>query len=156
MSKPQVQPDKIHFIGLKILKSHFETDLNSQQELEVSRFGAGLKSESGFNLEENSVRFRLFIKIKGFDGNQEPVNVTGEYLLEFQFIVENLNDFVSVNTEAEDFSVDSMIGATLAGIAYSTTRGIILARTQSTDFKGVLLPVIDPHLLLTEDTFSVM
>ena len=48
----------------------------------------------------------------------------------------------------EDFSVSAMIGATLAGIAYSTTRGIILDCTQSTDFKGVLLPVINPQQLL--------
>lgn len=156
MSKPQVQPEKIHLIGLRILKSHFETDLNNHNQFEVSHFGVGLKSESGFSLEESGVQLRLYIKIRGFDADQNAIDVFGEYLIEFHFTVENLTDFVTVNTEDEGFLVDSMIGATLAGIAYSTSRGIILDRTQSTDFKGVILPVINPQQLLSEDTFSNM
>lgn len=154
MTKPQVKPELIHLSGLRILKSYFETDLNVDDYPEVSHFGLGLKSESAFNLEENVVRFRLYTKVKGFNESEEEMNVNGEYLIEFHFVVENLRDFVTEDNE--ELEVNAALGGTLAGIAYSTSRGIILDRTQSTDFKGVILPVINPHHLLNEDTFSEM
>ncbi|MEQ9300969.1 MAG: hypothetical protein RIF33_20510 [Cyclobacteriaceae bacterium] len=77
---------------------------------------------------------------------------TGEYLLEYSYIVENLSEFA----EDEDGQklVSASLGATIAGISYSTARGIVLDRTQATDFNGVLLPIINPHRLLGEDSFS--
>jgi hypothetical protein len=36
------------------------------------------------------------------------------------------------------------------GIAYSTARGIILSRTAGTAVDGIILPVIDPAMLLNE------
>ena len=155
MSKPQVKAELIHLSGFRILKSYFETDFNNEDNPQVSHFGLGVKSESGFNFEDNAVRFRLFIKIKGFDEEDNEVGVRGEYHLEYYFIIENLNEFVTFKN-SEDYIVDTLIGGTLAGIAYSTSRGIILDRTQSTDFKGVILPVINPQDLLTEDTYTEM
>ncbi len=155
MTKSKVSPDKIHLQGVRILKSHFEVSGIDEQQ-EISTFSMGFKSESGFDINENQQLFRLYIKIKGLNDKEEYVGVSGEYHIEFYFYIENLTDFVHREEGAEenDFSISQELGATIAGIAYSTSRGIILDRTQATDFSGFLLPVINPNHLLLEDSFS--
>jgi len=44
--------------------------------------------------------------------------------------------------------LDFLMGATLAAIALSSVRGIILTRTQGTPFDGFILPIIDPKQLI--------
>ncbi|UII19275.1 hypothetical protein [Fulvivirga ligni] len=154
MSKVKVEPEKIHLLGIRVLKSVFEADvslIDSPQPIE--KFNAGYRSESGFNLKENYQLFRLFIKIQGLD-DDKSVKIRAEYHIEFHFSIDNLSDFVTHEKNGDGFSVSSMLGATIAGISYSTARGMILDRTQTTDFNGVLLPVINPQKLLEEDTFS--
>lgn len=160
MSKPKVIPEKIHVQGVRILKSHFEvSDANTQ--LEIGSFSMGFKSEAGFNIEDNQHVFSLYIKIKGLNKEEEYIGVSGEYHIDFYYFIENLEEFIHWEEEKEgmgeddkNFSVSQVLGATIAGISYSTSRGIILDRTQATDFSGVLLPVINPSLLLTEDSFT--
>jgi len=155
MSKPQVIPEQIHMVGLRIIKSHFEVDIaNDEGEIEVAHYSIGMKSETAFNHDEDEVRFRLFLKIQGFDATPKELGIKGEYLIDFYYRVDNLKDFVT--WEGDKFSVEALLGGTLAGISYSTSRGIILGRTQATDFNGVILPVINPHKLLEEDTFTDM
>ena len=82
------------------------------------------------------------------------MGIEGEYHIEFEYHVENLDDFVTGGESNESKVVENILGATIAGISYSTARGIILNRTQATNFNGVLLPVINPADLLKEDTFT--
>jgi hypothetical protein len=78
----------------------------------------------------------------------EPIGLSGDYGLEFQIHVENLEQFV---TEKDGrLIIDRKLGGTLIAIVFSTTRGIIFERTSSTLFNGVLLPVIDPNSLLDQ------
>ncbi len=159
MSEPKVVAEKIHLEGVRILKSHFEvSEINNQSE--IDSFSMGFKSEAGFNIQDNQHRFSLFVKIKGLDKKEEYMGVSGEYHIDFYYYIENLEDFIHWEEgkegleNDENFSVSQVLGATIAGISYSTSRGIILDRTQATDFNGVLLPVINPNLLLTEDSFT--
>jgi len=43
------------------------------------------------------------------------------------------------------------LAATLLGIAYSTSRGIIVEKTQNTFLGGIILPCIDPYKVLMEE-----
>lgn len=155
MGNQRVDPEKIHLNGVRILRARFEVNDEALDDIpEVARFQTGLKSESAFNLEEGFHRFKLFVKIQGLDENEKPVGVNGEYHIDFYYTVDNLKDFITYEKGDEDFSVGDDLGATIAGISYSTARGIILNRTYSTDFNGILLPIINPHKLLGEDTFT--
>jgi hypothetical protein len=148
-----VDPNKIHILGVQVKRAHFEASTESSGEpLENTQLKIGLKSESGFNYDEHLVRFRLFVKIVLLDEHEEPTGTSGDYLIEFNFEIENLLDFVE--EEEGEKVVSNTLGATIAGISYSTSRGIILDRTQATELNGVLLPVIDPNRLLGEDSFS--
>jgi len=62
----------------------------------------------------------------------------------FIFIVENLNDFISTVNGLE---LNFLTAATLAGIALSSVRVVMLTLTQGTPFDGFILPVIDPKQL---------
>lgn len=157
MSKPKVIPEKIHLAGIRILKSHFEVDFDAvDSPTNIQKIKTGLKSASHFNLEDSYQSFRLFVKIQGYDEKEEKVSVRGEYQIDFHFYIDNLKDFITVENDSNRFSVGSELGATIAGISYSTSRGIILDRTQTTDFNGVILPVINPYKLLEEDSFTDM
>ena len=63
-----------------------------------------------------------------------------------------MRDFISYEENKEDYTIDSQLGATIAGISYSTARGIVLERTNGTYFNGVILPVLNPRELLEEDS----
>ena len=63
-----------------------------------------------------------------------------------------MDDFVSIVNEEKQ--VDGMLGTWLSAIAYSTMRGIILQETQNTLLKGIIIPVVDPKRLLTEENES--
>lgn len=160
MGKPTVIPEKIHLQAVRIMKSHFEVS-ETENQSEIESFSMGFKSEAGFDLKNNQHRFSLFVKIKGINKDDEYVGVKGEYHIDFFYLVENLEDFIhweegkeGMEENGDNFTVSQMLGATIAGISYSTSRGIILDRTQATDFNGILLPVINPNHLLTEDSFT--
>jgi len=44
--------------------------------------------------------------------------------------------------------LDLSVAASLINISYSTSRGIILEKTQNTFFHGIILPVVDSTKLL--------
>lgn len=149
MGTPKVEPDKIHLQKIRILKADFKVDEDLMDtESGVVHFKVDLKSEPGFNLPDQMMRFRLNVRLTGYDEESEPVGVTGEYCIDFIYMIENLEDFISMEEDGENFGVDEDLGATIAGISYSTARGIILDRTQHTDFNGAILPVINPYELL--------
>jgi hypothetical protein len=164
MAEGKVIADKIHLIAVKVLKSRFEVHNPNDDHNEIFNLSTGLKSETAFNFEDKFIRFRLYILIQGLDNDEKKVGIEGEYCIEFEYRVDNLNDFVidgdskeedtAVDSKEKVQAVDGKLGATIAGISYSTARGIILHRTQATEFNGVLLPVISPGDLLEEDTFS--
>lgn len=153
MTKSNINPELIHLIGVRVMKAHMQvTDEFMENPKEVPSFKLGSKSETGFNVEENYLRFRLFIKLEGQNEVNSTLGIEGEYIIEFQYIVDNMRDFISYEENKEDYTVDSQLGATIAGISYSTARGIVLERTNGTYFNGVILPVLNPRELLEEDS----
>ena len=93
-------------------------------------------------------RFRLFITVNGMDEQQnKPLGLKVDYGIEYHFKVDNFQDMLH-QTPDGDIEIDQELGVTLLSIAYSTSRGIILERTQGTFFEGVILPVIDPFKVL--------
>jgi len=158
MTNSKVDPRLIHLNYIRILKAYLNVSddfLNDPKE--IQGFNLGTKSESGFNIDEKLLRFRIFIRLTGIDKDQNNIGVEGEYVIEYLYEIENMEDFISYSDKPkkkEEFNVATDIGATIAGISYSTARGIVLDRTLGTDFNGVLLPVINPSELLEVDTYT--
>lgn len=70
MTKTNINPELIHLIGVRVMKAHMQvTDEFMESPKEVPSFKLGSKSETGFNVDENYLRFRLFTKLEGQDEN---------------------------------------------------------------------------------------
>ena len=152
MEVPKVDPEKIHLQGIKVLKAHFEVEEELMDKATgLSHFNVDLEGSPAYGFEEKVVRFRLQIAIQGFNKEKKKIGVRGKYCIDSIFYVENLEDFMSTDENKEILGVDKTFAATIAGISYSTSRGIVLDRTQGTEFKGVILPVINPYDLLKKN-----
>ena len=153
MAASKIKPELIHLIGIRVLKSHLEvSDKLMDKPRKIDGFEMGSSSESGFNFDEKLMRFRLRLKLTGHDKSQKPIGIEGEYAIEFNYHIENMDDFLTKKEEQDDYIVGDDLGGTIAGISYSTARGIILERTQGTDFNGIIIPVINPKELLVSES----
>lgn len=149
--QPKVIPEQIHLTSINIIKAHLETsDEFLENPVKAAAFEFGLAHEMGHNMEDNKSRCRIYFTLKGHDESDNPIGLELEYGIEFHFVVDNLSDFI-LPKENASFHMDAAIGVTLLSMAYSTARGIVYERTRGTFLDGVLLPVIDPLKVLTEN-----
>lgn len=144
-------PEKIQLIDIKVFQSNLETSndfLNTPQQIISFDFGFG--QEIAHNIQLNRSRYRLFFTLEANDGDNKQVGLKADYGIEFHFEVENFKDFLILSNE-KGTQIDANLGATLLGMAYSTSRGIILEKTHGTFFQGFILPVINPFKALKEE-----
>lgn len=150
MSQPSVDPALIHLIGIRIIKEHLES---SEEFLEfpvqVESFVFGHDYNQSLNLDTNGLRARLFLRLKAVNDKNEDLGLEAEYGVEFHFMVDNLNDFVE-KQENEVIKLRGALSATLAGISYSSARGIVWEKLSGTAFSHIVLPVINPSELLQQ------
>ena len=151
MSKQQSKliPEKIHLTNVHIFKASLETSKGFlDSPVKVQSFSVDVGHEIAHNFDDGKSRIRLFITVDGLDtGKGHPIGLKVDYGIEFHFHIENFQDFIH-STESEGTKIALELGATLLGLAFSTSRGIVLERTQGTYFEGVILPVIDPIKML--------
>jgi hypothetical protein len=147
----KIEPEKIHILSIKTLKGKIENDADSSSSAIVGyRYKNALAV--ALNLNEKIVGLKHTIYIDTLNKKQEELEIKASYTHEFIFRVDNLNDFVDDSDDAEEKeekeeNIDPILLGTLAGIAYSTVRGIVMNRTQGTALNAVILPVIDPKKL---------
>lgn len=142
-----IHPDKISIIAFKVIKANLQTSDNYiEKPQKIQGFDLELGQNTAFNFEQRNVRIRLFVKIEGVNEENEHVGASGDFGFEFHMHVENLDEFIVVKDERQQ--VDGLLGGTLFGIVFSTTRGLIMEKTASSALGTVILPVIDPKTLL--------
>ena len=139
-------PEKIQILSVRIIKANLEasTDLLEKDINDnIEGYSTNIGHEMAHNDEDKMVRVRLFLTIEGVPKPEsDPIKLSVDYGLEFHFRIENLDELCD-NSNGEH-SMHHDLALTLFTMAYSTSRGIILERTQGTILGGVLLPVIDP------------
>lgn len=143
--KGQVEAEKINLLFVKTLKSNIEVGPNFIKK-EGQEYQLSIGQDTGVNIEEKKIIFNLKVLIEFPDKNEES-SARAQFVLQFLFEIENLDD-LSKLSEDDSTIVSGELSLTLAGIAYSTSRGIILTTTEQSVIKGILLPVINPMNLL--------
>ena len=144
---------KIRWMGGDI--SQFEVLGNgSFQTLAAHDPSAGVaitrQAQLGYDAAASTVGIQLRLGYTVTVGEATPPpGISGRFVLDFIFAVDNLPDFL---TEAEtagpaDPSVHPQLVLLLASVAYSTARGILWTRLAGTALEGITLPLIDPHEL---------
>jgi hypothetical protein len=139
--------EKIQIIGIKTLKGSIDAD-ETAGEHQVQAHLFNFEVGTGVNLAEKIMGVQLLVNIDGIGKDGKLVNIKGSYTHEITFRVDNLQDFVVSEEEAEEPEIHWLMSSTLASIAYSTVRGIIYNRTIGTSLDAVILPVIGPQTLI--------
>jgi len=145
----KIIPEQINIFQINLFKSGITaTSEYLEQPIKPGNIRVDISQSSAFNFDLKNVRIRLEILLNGVDDKDKLIGIKGEFGLEFQIHVENLDTFTE---EVEGINkVSSILGSTLISIAYSTARGIIFQRTLGTLLNGIILPVIDPKDVLRE------
>jgi hypothetical protein len=147
-SKNKIIPEKIHIAQINVIHCQISTgDEYLNNPVKWDNIGISLRKEDAYNIENKGCRFRLFFKFIAIKNSIE-LDLTAEIGIEFHFIVDNFEDFVLKGEDQPLISMD--LGATLISIAFSTSRGIIVEKTQNTYFRGIILPVVDPIAFLLD------
>ena len=150
MTKNKINPELIRIDHIRIIKSNISVSNQYADYPEKPyRIVVQHKQNTASDLENKMIRIRLNTILEGRNKTEDKLGITGEFNIEFHMFVENLPDFIVKEDSQEKISSD--LGSTLMGIVYSTARGIILERTQGTYLNGVILPVINPQILIKEN-----
>lgn len=148
-----IEPDKIHLVRLQTIKGTLNSEAYGGNG-PVKDYDYKFDASIGVNAREKIVGVKLLIDVKATISGQDTSELVASYTHELVFIIDNLEDFADSVENQPEPKVDRLMLATLLGIAYSTVRGIIYTRTQGPDFKGILLPVIDPKKLLKPEEIA--
>jgi len=142
-----IKPELIAILSIKVFKA-IQTASDDYLNNPVKPAGIEIKigQNTALNIDKKNIRIRLNVQLEATDDEKQSIGLSEEYGIEFQMHVENLDEFI-VKKEDKNL-IGRKLGGVLNGIIFSTARGIIYERTSSTLFNGVLLPVIDPYLLM--------
>jgi hypothetical protein len=111
-------------------------------DTQIASFIQDVAHELALNVQDKRYRVRLSFSIKTAMKDDSEV-AEGRFILQFFFLVKDLNRWLN-HTEENGVVVEGILASTLAGISYSTARGILLTRFQGTAFQNVILPIISP------------
>jgi len=143
----KVDPTKIVLEGISILRAAIDpSDAYIAAPTQPATSAWTCNTAWNIDHKTSTIMFSIRIDLQGVDKKGKEIGLKGYYELGFRFKITNLKDLTQ-KIEGND-AVDGSLLATIAGIAYSTTRGIVMERTAGTFFNGVVLPVIDPKQLL--------
>lgn len=146
----QVIPEEIHIQRVSIMNfavRSTEEYINMPKEIPGMKISLG--KETSHDIDKGLARYRLYFHFEGMDEKEVEIGLSAKVDLEYFFRIENFSNFI--NEDKGQKKVDIRIGASLMAIAYSTSRGIILEKTQGTGFNGIIIPVIDSTKFLTEE-----
>lgn len=143
MSTQFVDAEKIEIVSIKTLEGSITFE-ESQGIDDISGHGFEFELTSGFDLDGKIVGIKLKVDIVAYNSKGTSLPRKGSFTHEIVFRVENLDDFA----KSEEGKLSAILGSTLVGMAYSTIRGMIFMRTQTTSLGAVILPVVAPLKLM--------
>ena len=138
----KVLPEKMSLERVDILKAQFESDFATLL-VESEEFGYDLVYKSLPIFEKNEIRSELEVTVLKYNGDSDDILAKAVFQLSFLYKIENLAHLTLEKDGIQD--IDGGLAATLAGISYSTARGILLTRFQGTAFRDFILPIVNPR-----------
>jgi hypothetical protein len=141
-----VKPELMHLLNVDILKARINSDYESLKE-ENTEFQYRMSLLYGFNNAEKMVRCEVEINVEK-KSEEGRIIAESSFTISFVFQIDNFDELVENKEGGIVFNY--AMAASLAGIVFSTTRGILLTRFQGTMFKDFILPVIDPKKMIVE------
>jgi hypothetical protein len=141
----------IEILAMRILRNEYvEPPINELGDSEVPV--QITVEESGYTGQK---ALRIVIHVRAFtkarDGAEDEPSIPFlRFSAEFIFELKDYEDWVTVNLEKKTIDIDPRMSATLRGIAYSTTRGLLYMQSFGSIMSGLTLGVVDPQRLEKE------
>ncbi len=137
-----IVPEKIHLKHIEELYADIGKLVDNLPP--SSSIDTKIAHKSAYNVSENLFLLGLKAVFKAVDVEDKP---ECSFRVNFHFEVDNLDKMFTYNEE--DLPVfQELFVATLAGISYSTFRGMIYQKTIDSLWNGLTLPVLNPARLL--------
>ncbi|MEC7782169.1 MAG: hypothetical protein VYB38_02095 [Bacteroidota bacterium] len=137
-----IDPEKINLFRIEAVESsisELENPFNLEESIDMK-----IAHTSAYNIKEKGFLLGLDIILNLKD--RMPSD-TSRFRYNFHFLIDNLEEMYSL-TEENEPSFHRHFAATLAGISYSTLRGIIFEKLQNSSWGSIALPVINPDNIL--------
>lgn len=134
----QIVPEEIELFHIDIIKS----EIKEANKPSSSSYDLQVAHTTGHNLKDERIKIKLILNLKDKVGDNHAT-----YEMEFHFKIKNLENFYTLKEDLTPLLSGNLI-ATLLGISFSTSRGILYERFANTNFKGVILPVVSPRKML--------
>ena len=131
---------KVNFIQLFVRKSNIDFDSSLSND-NIYGYEMKLGKDIKYNFDDKMCRVILDFEFDSSSDDNEKAKAV--FSIGIHFKIENMEE-LCVHSDT-GVTIDMTLPAHLVGMAYSTSRGIVYERLQSTPFKGLLLPVIDPY-----------
>ena len=122
--------------------------LNNPQE--ISEYTYDFDQKSGVDIDKKYARCEQTYTFNALDKGKNRLDFLVKITIVYVFNVENVQNYI-----VEDDGNEGMhpaLGIALASISYSTSRGIIMEKTSNMAIDPIVLPIVDPTLLLLGDT----
>ncbi len=100
-----------------------------------------------FDMAAGQVYYTLSLRVATTGAAGAATGITGFFRIHFAFAVDNLSDYAEVDAgfDGSHPSADLMI--MLGGVAYATSRGLLIGKTAGTPLNGFSLPLMSPQQL---------
>lgn len=131
---------KVNFVQLFVRKSNIDFDSSLSND-NITGYEMKLGKDIKYNFDDKMCRVILDFEFDSSSDDNEKAKAI--FSIEIHFKIENMEELCAHSDTG--VTIDMTLPAHLVGMAYSTSRGIVYERLQSTPFKGLLLPVIDPY-----------
>jgi hypothetical protein len=133
MHNPEADYSQINLVKISDLGTTEAIDIKDVAEV-------GVAHKLMFNLDKKLVKLTLKIVVNASSGKE-----VANSMYDFVFEIANLHEFHLLESDKVVFQ--STLISVLAGLGYSTLRGILLQYWQNRNF---ILPVIEPKKILAE------
>lgn len=137
-----IDPEKIHLLQIEPLEvsiSDLEVPFKSEEAIDMK-----IAHLSAQHLKDKRFLLGLDLILTLTD---REVESKARFRYNFHYKIDNLEQMYSLKEDGEP-TFKKVFGATLAGISYSTLRGIIFERLFNSSWGSITVPVINPVNIL--------
>ena len=140
--KINIDPEKIHLDFVEEVSVVMDNLEN--RDINNISITSDIAHISGYNLDEKKYLLGLNV-VFTIKNDKNPIEFKFRY--NFHYRIDNYDEMYSIKKDGSAF-FSKLFVATLAGISYSTLRGIIIEKTSNNSWIRLTLPVINPSLIL--------
>ncbi|MBI1183592.1 hypothetical protein GC194_04940 [bacterium] len=146
-TKPIFHAEYIEPIEINVLRANLQGNVdgvNIRQKMESYNLTSKLSQE--IHLPEGQVIHTLKLKMDFFNKKGKSLNVKCSFEIQLKYHVVDLGNHSYLNDD-DELELTDVMRFSIAGISFSTARGIIYTRSLGTPLEGIILPVIRPQTL---------